>query len=239
MKNLITEFLDKRRIDKNADELSREFMPSALEIAETPASPLGSGIIISIFLIMFTFILWASISKVDEVAVSRGKIVPNGRVKIVQTLEEGIVNNILVEEGERVEKGQILLELDSKIKEIDRELIEQNIMIGKIEKDLLQQYLEGVDDDNLKSFVKGFSLNGEIKDDLIAFALSKRKAYSSKKELLSLAVEKAENDLVSANEELIKLEKSKDILLSNETILSATDNEANARDVSLEALSEK
>ncbi len=239
MKNFIAEIFDKRKSDKNADKLSREFMPSALEIAETPASPLGSFIIMFIFFIMFTFIVWASLSKVDEVAVSRGKIVPNGRVKIVQTLEEGIVNNILVEEGERVKKGQVLLELDTKMKEIDKDFIEKNIMIAKIEKELLEKYLDGVDDQSLKDFVEGISLSREIKDDLLDFSLSRRKAYSSKKQLLFLAVKKAENDLASAKEELVKLSKNRDILLSNETILSSDSGEVDAVDVSLEMLSEK
>ncbi len=239
MKNFISKLLDKRKMNKKVDKLSREFMPSALEIAETPASPLGSFVILFIFFIMFTFILWASFSKVDEVAVSRGKIVPNGRIKIVQTLEEGIVNNILVEEGERVKKGQVLLELDTKMKEIDKGFIEQNIMIAKIEKEVLERYLAGEDEDGLKSFVEGFSLSREIKDDLIAFALSKRGTYNSKKELISLEVEKAENDLASAKEELVKLETSKDILLSNESALSANSSEVDAGDISLEALAEK
>ncbi len=239
MKNFVSVFLEKRRSEKNADKLSLEFMPSALEIAETPASPLGSIIILFIFFIMLIFILWASFSKVDEVAVSRGRIVPDGRVKIVQTLEEGIVNNILVEEGERVEKGQVLLELDTKMKEIDKEQIEKNIEIDKIEKDLLQKYLEKADDENIKKYVDGFNLSREIKDNLIDFALSKKKGYKSKKDLLALTVETAENDLKIAKEELSKLEKSREILLSNESIIKSNEGELKVNDIYLEAMAEK
>ncbi len=239
MKKIISEFLSKRKAEKNADKLSREFMPSALEIAETPASPLGSGIIKFIFFIMLTFIVWASLSKVDEVAISRGKVVPDGRVKIVQTLEEGIINNILVEEGERVEKGQVLLELDTKMKEIDRGFTEKNIIIAKIEKDLLEKYLAGADDESLKRFVESCSVSKEIKDDLIAQALSKSEAYNSKKELLYLSVEEAENNLDSEEEELKKLEKNREILLSNESIIFSSNVETNSGDISLEAISKR
>ncbi len=239
MKNFISNFLSNRRIAKNADKLSYEFMPSALEIAETPASPLGSTTIILIFFIIFTFILWASICKVDVVAVSRGKIVPNGRVKIVQTLEEGIINNILVEEGERVKKGQVLLELDTKMKNIDKELIEKNLKVCKIEKELLQRYLDGADDASLQKIVEDSKLNQEIKENLINYVLSRKNSYSSKKSLLSLAVKEAENDLATANEELIKLENNKGILLSDEALLSISMEDINSKEINLELVSNK
>ncbi len=57
------------------------------------------------------FLLWASIAKVDEIVRSEGKIVPSGENKILQNLEGGIVEEILVSEGESVKKGDALLKI--------------------------------------------------------------------------------------------------------------------------------
>lgn len=57
--------------------------------------------------------MWASIGKVDVVGIAQGKIVPSGRVKVVQPLESGIVRAIHVQEGVRVRAGDVLVELDS------------------------------------------------------------------------------------------------------------------------------
>lgn len=54
---------------------------------------------------------WALIADLDEVAVASGQVVPQGDVKTVQHLEGGIVEDLFVQEGDRVEAGQDLLRL--------------------------------------------------------------------------------------------------------------------------------
>src|SRR5438309_3160925 len=71
----------------------------------------------SLLYIIVSFIvvalIWAGFSKVDVVAESRGTLVPEGYVKPVQVAGGGIVQNIFVREGETVERGQALIQLDS------------------------------------------------------------------------------------------------------------------------------
>ena len=62
------------------------------------------------FLILFLGV-WASISEIEELARGEGQVVPSAEIQVVQSLEGGIVEEILVKEGERVEKGQVLLRL--------------------------------------------------------------------------------------------------------------------------------
>ena len=57
-------------------------------------------------------IAWSIVGRLDIVAVAQGKIIPNGRVKVVQPFETGVVKRNLVREGETVDAGQLLLELD-------------------------------------------------------------------------------------------------------------------------------
>src|ERR1700692_2010666 len=88
----------------------REFLPAALEIVETPPSPigrLGAYCLVAIFTLA---IVWSWFGHVDIVAVSKGKIIPTGHTKIVQPFEIGVGRAILVDDGQKVQAGAILVE---------------------------------------------------------------------------------------------------------------------------------
>ena len=65
-----------------------------------------------VILLLAVGLVWATVSKLEEVSVAAGEVVPRGRIKLVQHLEGGIIEDVLVEEGESVEQGQSLLLLD-------------------------------------------------------------------------------------------------------------------------------
>ena len=70
-----------------------EFLPAALEIVETPSSPIGRAIGATIISFFCLAVVWASLGTIDIVATAPGKIVPTGRTKIVQPFEIGVVRN--------------------------------------------------------------------------------------------------------------------------------------------------
>src|SRR5215216_2663086 len=88
------------------------FLPAALEIVETPPSPIGRAIAITVVVVTCLAVAWASVGSVDIVSVAPGKIIPTGRTKLVQPLEAGIVRAIHVHDGQRVRMGDVLIELD-------------------------------------------------------------------------------------------------------------------------------
>lgn len=88
------------------------FLPAALEIVETPPSPIGRAIAITVVVVTCLAAALASVGTVDIVSVAPGKIIPNGRTKLVQPLEAGVVRAIHVRDGQRVRAGDILIELD-------------------------------------------------------------------------------------------------------------------------------
>lgn len=57
-------------------------------------------------------LVWAYFAEIDEVTTGTGKVIPSRKVQVIQNLEGGIVEKILVREGERVKKGQILMVLE-------------------------------------------------------------------------------------------------------------------------------
>lgn len=57
-------------------------------------------------------LIWASLAKLDEFARGVGKVIPTSHIQVVQNLEGGIISEILVQEGEVVQKGQVLVKMD-------------------------------------------------------------------------------------------------------------------------------
>ena len=57
-------------------------------------------------------IVWANFASLEEIARAEGRVIPSSQTQFVQNLEGGILRRILVEEGERVTKGQVLLQID-------------------------------------------------------------------------------------------------------------------------------
>jgi hemolysin D len=96
------------------------FLPAALEIVESPPSPLGRAIGASIIAIFGLALAWACIGGVDIVASAQGKIVPSGRTKVLQPFETGVVRAIHVRDGQNVKAGDLLIDIDSTISEAER-----------------------------------------------------------------------------------------------------------------------
>ncbi|HYG48210.1 MAG TPA: HlyD family type I secretion periplasmic adaptor subunit [Allosphingosinicella sp.] len=89
-----------------------EFLPAALEIMETPPSP-GLRILMLTLCSLFAIaVVWSVVGRVDVVAVASGKTLPAANVKLIQPIEIGSVRAIHVRNGQRVKKGQLLVELD-------------------------------------------------------------------------------------------------------------------------------
>jgi hemolysin D len=111
----------------------REFLPAALELLETPPSPVR---IAGIWLISGAFavaLLWAYIGRLDIHAIAQGRIQPSGRSKVIQPLEPGKVVAVLVENGTRVKAGDVLLELDPTDSGADREAQTRDLEAARAE----------------------------------------------------------------------------------------------------------
>lgn len=123
-----------------------EFLPAALEIIETPASPAGramAGTLIAFFVIA---LLWACIGSVDISATAQGKIVPTGRSKVIQPFETGVVRAIHVQDGQQVKTGDVLIEIDSTISEAERDRLQKEYITAALDAARLKASLSTADD---------------------------------------------------------------------------------------------
>ncbi|HNY64455.1 MAG TPA: HlyD family type I secretion periplasmic adaptor subunit [Deltaproteobacteria bacterium] len=98
--------------DRHIMRIERQFLPAALEILDTPPSPVGRTLAWVIMAVFSTAVLWACLGHVDVIAVAQGKLIPSGRVKVIQPLEKGVVKTLHVSDYQYVEKGAPLIELD-------------------------------------------------------------------------------------------------------------------------------
>jgi HlyD family secretion protein len=103
---------------------------------------------------------WAYLSKIDEVAVAQGEIIPTSQIRPVRALEGGVISRIKVKEGDRVKQGDVLIEQDPALSKTEVDRIQQNVA-------LVRQDVARLDAES-----KGSSKSGSaIQDELIASRL--------------------------------------------------------------------
>jgi len=95
------------------DQKDYEFMNSiSAAVLEHSPSRISRVLKLWIVTVLF-FVLWASFAEIDEVTRGEGKVIPYGQNQVIQNLEGGIVEEILVHEGQEVKAGQTLLKINN------------------------------------------------------------------------------------------------------------------------------
>jgi hemolysin D len=120
-----------------------DFMPAVLEIQESPPSPHGRAVALTIIAVFGTAILWATFGHIDIIAVAQGKIIPSDRSKVIQPLEAGVVKAIHVRDGQTVHAGELLIELDSTVAAADEARLSNEHQAGLVEAARLKALLAG------------------------------------------------------------------------------------------------
>src|SRR6266571_4718230 len=121
----------KQHEDRRKDELA--FLPAALEIVETPPSPIGRAIAFTIIAVFSIALAWACIGAVDIVAVAPGKIIPSGRTKTIQPFETGVVRAIYVRDGQIVAAGERLIDLDATVSAAELSHLKGDLMSAQLD----------------------------------------------------------------------------------------------------------
>lgn len=129
--SLVEGLADPAIIRRGRDE--REFLPAAVEVLETPPSPVGRATMLSICAFAVLAIGWSIVGTIDIVATAQGKIVPSGRTKIVQPAETGVVRGIHVREGQIVKAGDVLVELDPTIATASRQQMAHDLAVAELD----------------------------------------------------------------------------------------------------------
>ncbi len=118
--------------------------PPLQNLLDRPPAMLPKQIILGGMVFFLAFGSWAWFGEAEEVGKAQGKLVPKGETYKVESIELGKISRIVVEEGEEVKAGQLLVELDTSlaVKEVER--FEQILTASKIELSQKQAQLERV-----------------------------------------------------------------------------------------------
>lgn len=153
----------------SADQVSLD-MP--LELEEGPPPVAYSRVLRILSLGAAAFLIWAAVGQVREVANASGEIVPAGKVQTVGHLEGGIVTEVLVQEGQLVEKGAPLVRLQETAASSDLEKVNTRLQFLARE----EQRLSGQPD---------FQLSGKLRLATDAgFSEAQQAAFNAQQEAL-------------------------------------------------------
>lgn len=93
---------------------------------------------------LFVFGIWSNFALIDQVSIAQGTIVPLGSVRTIQHLEGGVITEILVQEGEAVEKGDSLLVVSLSVQSIDLNELEDVLNAAKVRLIRAQSEIDGI-----------------------------------------------------------------------------------------------
>ena len=197
------------------DEL--EFMPAAIEIMESPPSPVGRAIMWALIAALVFAIVWSCLGRIDVVATAQGRVVPTGRSKVVQPMEAGIVKAIHVLDGQTVKAGQVLVEIDATQTGADREHLAADLMAARMDAARLKAAL--AIDDPAAAFVPPAGADGGL--------------VRMQQALLTSQVEEHRSKVASLNDEIARKQADRAgieaAIVKNERMLPLVREQADAR----------
>jgi len=100
----------------NFKPIAAEFLPylSSLDAARNRKGRVSSRLLLyAVCLTFFVLFTWAAFAEIDETVTGTGQVIPAQRVQQIQNLEGGILREVLVHEGEQVDRGALLLRIDN------------------------------------------------------------------------------------------------------------------------------
>jgi hemolysin D len=125
-----------------ADEAA--FLPAALSLQETPVHPAPRRLAWVIMALFVLALVWSIFGQVDIVAVAPGRIIVSDRTKLIQPLEASVVKSVLVKDGDRVQAGQVLVELDPTMASADKASVQEQLNAAISEEQRTAALLKGL-----------------------------------------------------------------------------------------------
>lgn len=165
--------------------------------------PLRARMILkAVALIFLVLLLWAAIAEVDEITRGEGKVIPSRSLQVLQSLDGGIVTEILVQEGQDVNPGQILLRLD------------QTRFVSNLRENQSQYYSLLAKAARLRALSDGkaFVVPQELakNKDTMGLVEAERALYLSRQSELDATLSVVRQQLAQRNQELVEARARRD-----------------------------
>ncbi len=186
-----------------------EFLPDTEGIVASRHSPAAGYLILAIAGMVFTALLWAGLTEVEQVVRAEGRVEPAGRVKTINHPHGGRVTEVLVFEGEQVIEGQPLLAFDPELTRSELDDLIGRWQVKAAETDRLQA--EAMDEE--PRFDESLA---EARPDLILqqtdLLKTRRQSRESRRRALSQAIQRQAHEVESLIAERARLENSQNML---------------------------
>ncbi len=198
--------MNQKKLSKRDYEFMHSLSAAVLEVA-----PTRLRVVLYFWLgAIVLFLLWANFAYIDEIARGQGEVIPSGENQMIQNLEGGIVEEILVQEGESVKKGQILIKIDNQksvssysSNEIKAEALKAQILRLKAE-----------------STGQKFMVPADLKKRLAQFIDNEKSLYNTNKQQLNSKLNALREKLVQKKQELAEAYSQRDHLESSYSMIS-------------------
>lgn len=201
-------------MSKNHHEDS-EFMDELQAAAHLRPSVTSRLMLISITALVLILLVWAGVSNIDEMTHGEGQVVPTSEIQVVQSLEGGVLKELLVREGEVVEKGQVLMRISDVAFASEERGTEarQEALVAK--KARLEAEANGTE----------FTLPQDLAAKNPDIARGEQELYKSRqnelrnaKSILNSRIESAQSQMAEASAKITRLSQSKKLVQEELTI---------------------
>jgi hemolysin D len=98
-----------------------DFMPAALALQARPVSPAGRWVARILIALVLVALAWSVLGKIDIIVNAQGRVVPSDRTKTIASVEVASVHALHVSEGQDVKAGDVLVELDTRVSDSERD----------------------------------------------------------------------------------------------------------------------
>ncbi len=158
--------------------------------------PLRARVLLKSIAVAFAvFVMWAAVTQVDEVTRGEGKVIPSRQLQVLQSLDGGVVDEILIHEGDIVESDQILLRIDQTrfVSSVRESRVQYTALVAKAAR--LRALAEG----------GAFTVSDEVLQEDPKTAEEERRLFESRRSELETTISIARQQLAQRQQELVEV----------------------------------
>ena len=183
-----------------------------MKINNIAHKPIRRGLI-SLFIFSIIFLSWAIFAPIESASIADGTIVLDFNHKTIQHLEGGIIDDILVKEGQVVKEGEVLLYLHDVKAKSDQEIVMKNLWVMQIQRERLLTEKEGRASLNLKSlFAEIGNFSSKDEKGLDAVIGNQVKLFESRRSKVSEEIKSLRDKIASLKAQEISAQRRLKIL---------------------------
>ena len=194
-----------------------DFMTELAAASRIKPAGASSLLLFTIAALILFLIIWASFSEIEEITRGSGQVVPTQEIQVVQSLEGGILQELLVVEGERVAEGQVLMRISDVMFASEERGVEAKFMSLDAKRSRFEAEASGQD----------FAVSDEIKENLPdivenekSLYLSRQKELANAKSILQDKIDQANAGIAETNAQIKRLKNSRALLYQELEITS-------------------